>query len=84
MLRKYSIIAFFIAAVEIVNNIAAIIIIALYKPAFSLKKCAYHYGYSGGCNILIVAAVISILLSVRIKDTIYIIYYFHKLSFSVL
>ncbi|RGB41030.1 hypothetical protein C1646_810926 [Rhizophagus diaphanus] len=64
MLRKYSIIAFFIAAVEIMNNLATIIIIALYKQTFSLKKCAYNnYDYYGGCNILIVIAVISILLS---------------------
>lgn len=82
MLRKYSIIAFFIAAVEIMKNLATIIIISLYKQTFSLKKCANNnYDYYGGCNILIVIAVISILLSVRIKHT---IYFFHKLFFSVL
>ncbi|CAB4399927.1 unnamed protein product [Rhizophagus irregularis] len=64
MLREYSIIAFFIAAVEIMKNLATIIIISLYKQTFSLKKCANNnYDYYGGCNILIVIAVISILLS---------------------
>jgi hypothetical protein len=67
MLRLYSKIAFFITTVEIVNNFTVIILIVSYKPKYSVKECAYQFGYSSGCDILIAISVTSIFLSVRIK-----------------
>ncbi|GES82191.1 hypothetical protein GLOIN_2v1879797 [Rhizophagus clarus] len=61
MLIIYSKITLFITAVVIIDNLTAIISIVSYD---SPKECAYQYGNYGGCDMLIVITIISILLSV--------------------